>query len=87
MASEIGKPYLVSDFLYQRIYKVVSLLEKSDQKIELRYYLAAVDVAKAIFLTTGRLLSKKRVISLLTSSDTSDFNKRFGKFPKKLLGL
>jgi len=87
MASEIGKPYLVSDFLYDRIYKVVSHLENSDKKIELRYYLAAVDVAKAIFLSTGNLLSKKKTRTLLTSSSTFDFNQRLNKFPKKLFGL
>lgn len=87
MASEIGKPYSVSDFLYGRIYRVVSHLENSNKRIELRYYLAAVDVAKAIFLSTGNLLSKKRARTLLTSSNTFDFNQRLNRFPKKLFGL
>lgn len=87
MATEKSQPYPVSDFLYERIYRVVSGIEEHGGRINMEFYLGAVDVAKAVFLTTGKLLSGKRVKNLLTSTSTFDFNQRLNKFPKKLFGL
>lgn len=87
MATELSTPYPVSDFLYERIYRVVADLEKKGRRAELEFFLATVDVTKTIFLSTGMLASKKNVKNLLTSSSTFEFNQRLNRMPRKLFGL
>jgi len=87
MTSEIRKPYLINSPLYDRVLKVASNLRDKGHQIELKYYLWTVDVAKAMFSSTGIPLSDRRVKTLLTSTNTLDFNQRLNRFPKKLFGL
>jgi len=84
MSPEPGITYQPTDELYSRVLRLSAKLQDQGRHVELEIYLATVDEAQAIFLTSAMPLTNRTIRNLLTSPNIGEFNKKLNRLPKKL---